>query len=240
MKAVCLKALRCSIVSDGLIVANEQNTQGDGSATAAFAEADLIPLSALQHFQYCPRQCALIHTEQIWRENQFTAEGRQLHERVDRPETAIRGALRQARALPLHSLTLGLVGQADLVCFLADPPGQPFPVEYKRGRPGKTLEDHVQLCAQALCLGEMLRRPVPEGALYYGKTHRRIMVLFDHDLEKLTRDVVAETRHLLASQQLPAARYTPEKCDHCSLIGDCRPRCRSVGVGAYFLRGEST
>jgi CRISPR-associated exonuclease Cas4 len=129
-----------------------------------FAESDLIPLSALQHFVVCPRQCALIHLESVWIENERTAEGRIEHERVDRGGAETRGEVRRAYGVPLRSLRLGLAGKADVVEFHATPGvGQerPFPIEHKRGRPKRGDEDRVQLCAQALCLEEMLGVPVP-------------------------------------------------------------------------------
>src|SRR5438876_1939248 len=150
-----------------------------------FAESDLIPISALQHFVVCPRQCALIHLESVWIENERTAEGRVEHERVDRGGAETRVAVRRAYGVPLRSLRLGLAGRADVVEFHAMPgggPEQPFPIEHKRGRPKAGDEDRVQLCAQALCLEEMLRVSVPAGALFYGRTRRRAEVIFDEAL----------------------------------------------------------
>ncbi len=130
---------------------------------------DPIPLSALQHWCYCPRQCALIHIEQVFEDNLFTQRGQALHKRVDDPGFEVRDGLRIERALPLFSDTLGLVGKADVVEFLPD--GTPYPVEYKHGSRNKRADiaacDDVQLAAQALCLEEMFGTPVPEGALYY-------------------------------------------------------------------------
>ena len=154
-----------------------------------FSDADLLPLSALQHFIYCPRQCALIHLEQQWTENRFTAEGRAQHDRVDRPEHEIRDGIRTEYAVLLRSLTLGLIGKADAIEFQHHPadgdfkseisnlrsPGGVFPVEHKRGRPKPTHCDWVQLCAQALCLEEMLgggsgRAPSSTASRGGGKT----------------------------------------------------------------------
>lgn len=135
-----------------------------------FSEDDLLMLSALQHLSFCPRQCALIHIEQIWAENVFTAEGRVMHERAhdeDRRET--RAGVRVERGMPLRSLKLGLIGKADVVEFHSGLGGKgwtPFPVEYKRGKPKVDDCDKVQLCAQALCLEEMLGVAVPAGALF--------------------------------------------------------------------------
>ena len=142
-----------------------------------YDEADYIMLSALQHYLYCPRQCALIHLEQVWAENRFTAEGRVLHERADSEEKARQGRVRTVRTLPIASARLGLSGQADVVEFHAD--GSVYPVEYKRGRPKANRCDEVQLCAQALCLEEMLRLRIESGALFYGEKRRRKAVAFD-------------------------------------------------------------
>ena len=127
------------------------------------AEDALIPLSALQHYLFCPRQCALIHVEQIWAEDGATAEGRILHERVDAGGMESRPGLRVERGIALRSLALGVSGKADAVEFHGRPP-RPVPVEYKRGKPKPHRADEVQLCAQAICLEEMFGAPVPEGA----------------------------------------------------------------------------
>lgn len=146
---------------------------------------DLIPLSALQHYLYCPRQCALIHVERLWAENRQTAEGRLLHDRADTPQIERRHGVRTITAMPLSSAELGIAGVADVVEFRADEAGEhPFPVEYKRGRPKGHRADEVQLCAQALCLEAMFGCNVEEGALFYGQTRRRQAVAFDNDLRR--------------------------------------------------------
>lgn len=194
---------------------------------------DLIPLSALQHYLYCPRQCALIHVEQQWAENRQTAEGRLLHQRADQPQTERRHGVRTVTAMPLASLALGISGIADVVEFHGE---QPFPVEYKRGRAKAHRADEVQLCAQALCLEDMLDRPVPEGALFYGETRRRKVVVFDAALRSLTLDTITATRSLLHGQHTPMAQYQPRRCDACSLIELCQPRLlgRSQSVGQWL------
>ncbi|SFY11074.1 MULTISPECIES: CRISPR-associated protein Cas4 [Azotobacter] len=194
---------------------------------------DLIPLSALQHYLYCPRQCALIHVEQQWAENRQTAEGRLLHQRADQPQTEQRHGVRTVTAMPLACPELGISGIADVVEFHGE---QPFPVEYKRGRPKAHRADEVQLCAQALCLEAMLGRPVPEGALFYGKTRRRKAVVFDVTLRSLTLDTIAETRNLLNGWRTPMAEYQPRRCDACSLIELCQPRLlrRQQSVGQWL------
>ncbi|MGY4706961.1 CRISPR-associated protein Cas4 [Candidatus Bipolaricaulota sp. J31] len=129
-----------------------------------WAQEGLVPISALQHYVYCPRQCALIHVEQIWEENIYTLRGRRAHERVEIPEGIVREGVRVEYALPLWSQRLGLVGRADVVEF---PDGVPYPVEHKVGPRRARHADEVQLCAQALCLEEMLGVRVPKGALFY-------------------------------------------------------------------------
>ncbi|HYZ62815.1 MAG TPA: CRISPR-associated protein Cas4 [Acetobacteraceae bacterium] len=185
------------------------------------AEDGLIPLSALQHHLFCPRQCALIHVEGLWAEDVATAEGRLLHERVDagRPET--RPGVRVARGLALRSLALGVSGKADAVEFRGQPP-QPFPVEYKRGRPKAHRADEVQLCAQAICLEEMFGASVPEGALFYGTMRRRVAVRFDAELRALTAQVAREARGNIAAGRTPLPVHGPA-CRHCSLLDLCQP-----------------
>jgi len=213
-----------------------------------FDEDDFVPLSALQHFLYCPRQCGLIHLEDLWRENRLTAEGGRLHRRAhQRDRVEIRGDVRIVRHLRLHSRRLGLTGVADVVEFhpLGEPspapdargaapdaqgaplpgvPGlwRPFPVEYKRGRPKKDLCDKVQLCAQALCLEEMLSAAVPGGALFYGRTRRRLDVAFDDPLRQETERVASAVHQLLTDGRTPQVAPGP-KCRNCSLRGVCRP-----------------
>ncbi|ABK46008.1 CRISPR-associated exonuclease, Cas4 family [Magnetococcus marinus MC-1] len=207
---------------------------------ASYDEAALIPLSALQHYLFCPRQCALIHTEMVWEENLFTAEGNLLHARVDRPESENRDGLRRVYALPIRSLTLGMVGRADLVCFMADPQypkGRPFPVEYKRGKPKKEPWDRVQLCAQALCLEESFLCAVPEGALYYGATRKRYPVIFDTPLRELTLQTIRDVHHILENQRLPAAN-PGKKCQNCSLNFQCQPNAKT-SLGNYFYHEPS-
>lgn len=187
-------------------------------------ESDLIALSALQHYRFCPRQCALIHVEQAWAENRLTAQGRVLHENTDKPSEHSAGPSggRIARAMPLRCLRLGLHGVADTVEFLPD--GVPFPVEYKRGKPKPDTRDAVQLCAQALCLEEMTRRSVPAGALFYGETRRRTPVEFTVELRAETESLARATLAMIRSGVTPPARYDSAKCDACSLLALCSPK----------------
>jgi len=196
-------------------------------------EDSLLPLSALQHFAYCPRQFALIHVEQQWGENRFTAEGQLLHQRVNDGESEQRGDLHVARSLRLVCRELGVSGIADVVEFRqvehggCELPGrqghwQPYPVEYKRGRSKADDWDRIQLCAQAMALEEMLGVTVPEGAVFYGKPRRRERVVIDQRLREATRDLAAATHALYASGRTPSPEPGP-KCDHCSLREICVP-----------------
>lgn len=193
-----------------------------------FAEADLVPLSALQHYLFCPRQCALIHVEQIWVESALTAEGRILHERVDVGGAEKRRDVKRVFGLPIRCLRLGLVGKADVIEFHRQTDGtwRPYPVEHKRGRRKQEDWDRVQLCAQALCLEEMLGVSVPEGALFYGMEQRREVVEIGDVLRRETEEVAAAVHRMLAEGRTPPAEYAP-KCDNCSLVEVCLPR----GVG---------
>lgn len=196
-------------------------------------DAELLPLSALQHYAYCPRQFALIHIDQQWAENRFTAEGQLLHQRVNSGETETRGDLHIARSLRLVCRELGLTGVADVVefhrvdqhgCPLPGCSGRwrPFPVEYKRGRSKPDDWDRVQLCAQAMALEEMLGVPVPSGAIFYGKPRRREAVEIDQALRDTTRQLAKSAHQLFRAQHLPEPQPGP-KCAHCSLRRICVP-----------------
>jgi CRISPR-associated exonuclease Cas4 len=202
----------------------------------SFSEEDLLPLSALQHLIFCPRQCALIHIEQVWSENLYTAEGRIMHERVDSCNRESRGKVRIEFGVPLRSLRLGLVGRADVVEFHQEGARWiPFPVEYKRGRPKKDSSDRVQLCAQAMCLEEMLGMPVRSGALFYGKHRRRTDVAMDKDLRAETEKVASDLHQLIGCGRTPEPIYS-KKCDACSLIELYLPKTctQKRSVGSYL------
>ena len=197
-----------------------------------YTEDDLLPLSALQHLLFCERQCALIHVEQVWNENLFTAEGRIMHERVHEADRESRGDIRIEYGMPLRSLRLGLIGKADVVefhlCAEDSPTGtpkqwRPFPVEYKRGKPKVDNCDKVQLCAQALCLEEMLDVEVPCGALFYGKTRRRKDVDFDDALRQETESAAKRLHGLIESGHTPLPVYE-NRCKRCSLVDICLPK----------------
>lgn len=204
-----------------------------------FSEDQLLPISALQHLLFCERQCALIHLEQLWTENQFTAEGRVLHERAhegpDEARHTVEGNVRITRGLAVRSLALGLSGQCDIVEFHMRADGAVLPVEYKRGKPKSHSADEVQLCAQALSLEEMLGRPVLRGALYYGQRRRRTEIEFDENLRSLTRGTAARLHELIASRATPPA-VREKKCDACSLLPLCLPDALRLrrGAAAWF------
>ncbi|HWK35211.1 CRISPR-associated protein Cas4 [Sphingomonas sp.] len=185
-------------------------------------EDALVPVSALQHYLFCPRQCALIHVERIWQEDGATAEGRILHERVDGGRPDRRRGVRTVRGIALRSLAHGLIGKADAVEF-SDSVPVPYPVEYKRGRPKAHRADEVQLCAQALCLEEMFGQSVPEGALFYAQTRKRVAVGFDSTLRALTVEIAAQVRAMIAESRTPPPHAMPA-CKHCSLADHCRPK----------------
>ena len=201
-------------------------------------EDALVPVSALQHFLFCPRQCALIHVERIWQEDGATAEGRILHERVDDGRPDRRRGIRTVRGIVLRSLAHGLVGKADAVEFSTEAPS-PYPVEYKRGRPKTHRADEVQLCAQALCLEEMFGQPVPEGALFYARTRRRKVVAFDPALRALTAQTAAAARMMIAEDRTPPPHAMPA-CKHCSLAGQCRPKRLEAAPAGATLVGPAT
>jgi len=193
------------------------------SPLALYDEDDLVMISALQHYLFCPRQCALIHIEQQWLENRLTAEGRILHERVHGGGRESRRNLRIEYDVPIRSLSLGVMGRADIVEFHRQEGGlwRPLPVEYKRGRPKKDDTDRAQLCAQAICLEEMLQCTVPEGALYYGEKKRRTTVVFDQPLREKTVQTVAAVHSLLVAGRTPPPQSWPRMA---------RPwRCASKG-----------
>lgn len=223
----------------------------------SYSEDELLPLSALQHLLFCPRQCALIHIERAWDENQFTAEGRNLHESVDDGQNESRGPLRIIRGLLISSLTLGLNGKTDVVELhrIGEDVGEedalrlgvvlpgvagmwrPFPVEYKRGRPKSGQCDVVQLCAQALCMEEMLSIKIESGALYYHQPRRRQEVVFDRAIRQQVVDSAQRLHELIESGETPPA-VLDARCKLCSLTSICLPSCttRQRSVFRYIER----
>ena len=200
---------------------------------AGARERDLptVSLSALQHYAFCPRQCALIHNEQAWEENYLTAQGRSLHERVDSGEPETRKGVRFERSVHVSAQQLGISGIVDMVEHdLAS--GSLKPVEYKRGKPKPDPFDEIQLCAQALCLEEMSGQTIAEGALWYMQTRHRVPIVFSDSLRAETLHVIGEVRELLESGITPPPEYG-KRCKACSLVEICQPklmeRDKSVG-----------
>lgn len=212
-----------------------------------YTEDDLLPISGLQHLAFCERQWGLIYLENAWEENRLTMEGKLLHERAHEAETEVRGDLRIARALRVHSFRLGLVGQIDVLEFHrenqddeAPPPmaaagrlavrlekatgwWRPFPVEYKRGRPKTGVCDEVQLCAQMLCLEEMLDVSIARGAFFYGQPRKRQEVNFEPGLRRITESYASRMHALFRAGKTPSAKYE-NKCNSCSLLHVCEPK----------------
>jgi CRISPR-associated exonuclease Cas4 len=209
------------------------------------ADDDLVPISALQHYVYCPRQAALIHLERAWRDNVLTVEGTHLHENVDGGQREARGATRILRSVPLLSRALGVTGRADVVelrraaddddcaALIGGLRWKVRPVEYKRGKPKRHRADEVQLCAQALCLEEMLHVDITEGDLFYGTTRRRKTILFDGELRALTESVCRGMRALFTEGRTPPADPGP-KCKNCSLSEICRPFAAKRSASRYL------
>lgn len=205
-----------------------------------FSDDQLLPISALQHYLFCPRQTGLIHLEQAWAENQFTAEGNVMHNQAHEGHDESRPGVRITRSLPVVSRELGLIGQCDIVEFHSN--GRVIPVEYKRGKPKSHDADRVQVCAQAICLEEMQNIDVSESFLFYGKRKRRTVVALDNALRQLTTDTTKALRELIASRMTPPAIYEKRKCDSCSLIDHCQPQAFRLkrGVASWFASAIET
>ncbi len=180
-----------------------------------------IAISALQHWSYCPRQCVLIHVEQVFSENVFTSRGRAVHALVDEPGAERDGIVRIERAMPLWSERLGLIGKADLIEFAHD--GSAYPVEYKHGPRREKRHDELQLAAQAMCLEEMTDKPVPRGAIFHFSSRRRREVIIDTALRQEVAEAITAVRAMLAEPVLPAPA-NDKRCKHCSLIELCQPQ----------------
>lgn len=197
-----------------------------------FSEDDLLPLSALQHLAFCERQWGLIHLEQQWAENRLTAEGRLLHENADTETAELRDGVRICRGIRIRSRRLGIAGIADVVEFHS---AGPKPVEYKRGKPKPDDIDEVQLCAQALCIEEMLTITIPQGSLFYGERRRRTEVMFTAQLRARVESLVLRLHHLTQSGTTPPPCFAP-KCRNCSLIEVCSPEAISSRSAKDYLR----
>lgn len=213
-----------------------------------YKESDYLQLSGLQHFAFCRRQWALIHIEQQWAENFRTVEGNILHARAhDSASRESRGAVRITRGMYIHSAELGISGQCDVVEFHRDESGVPisgwegkwipFPVEYKRGSPKLTDADRLQLCAQAMCLEEMLCCPVPQGALFYGETRRREIVSCTPELREQVRGALDEMHSLYRRGHTPKVKPS-KSCNACSLKMLCLPALMKQGTVGEYLRSH--
>ncbi len=198
-------------------------------------ELEQIPLSALQHWQYCPRQCGLIHLEQVFDDNVHTLRGQAVHAKVDKPGVETAKGVRVERALPLWHDELGLVGKSDVVEFLSG--GVPYPVEYKHGSRNKAADiaacDDLQLAAQGMCLQAMTGKAVNEGALYYATSKRRRVVAITEQLRAAVAQIADAIRHMLASGELPPpllAEQAAKRCKACSLLERCQPQATHAGL----------
>jgi len=181
-------------------------------------------ISALQHYVYCPRQCGLIHVDDVWHENLYTVRGNILHEKVDTDTYETRGTKKTVRGLRIHSFNLGIVGRCDVVEFRDTKTGEEvMPVEFKSGEPKDDISDKVQLCAQVFCLEEMLNVRITHGAFFYGKIRRRNVVEIDNELRSQTGDIITSVRSIVSSKIVPPAEYS-NKCRNCSLYDICQPK----------------
>lgn len=196
---------------------------------------EIVALSALQHWIYCPRQCGLIHLEQAFEDNIHTARGQAVHHLVDTPGYEIKSGVRVERALPVWCDRLNLIGKADLVEF--HPDGSVYPVEFKHGAKRQKLHDDIQLAAQAICLEEMLNRPVPKGAIFHATSHRRREVSITPELKQLVEETADAIRAMLASGRLPPP-VNDARCRECSLKDICQPEALAERQRLKRLREE--
>jgi len=197
-----------------------------------YTEDDLVQISALQHILFCERQYALIHIEQIWEENRFTAEGRVLHERVDTEHHESRRLFKQEYGMAVRSLHLGLIGKCDLVelWYTKDEKIERVsPIEFKRGKKKADDIDRVQLCAQVLCLEEMFGITITSGQFYYLQEHRRSNEVINESLREKTVELINQIMKIRETGKTTIAKYNKRKCDNCSLIDLCMPK--SAGAG---------
>ena len=191
---------------------------------------DAIHISALNQYTFCPRRCALIYVEQVWTENLHTQSGRREHEQADVPEYEMKAGVRIERALPVWSEKIGLIGKCDVVEFHDD--GLVYPVEYKHGKRRQWDNDDIQLCAQAMCLEDMLGVSIEEGAIYHIKSRRRRKVIIDDVLRKRVRETVLAVRDMLERQTIPNPVFG-RHCEQCSLQDSCMPDVRKVEVDLF-------
>ena len=191
-------------------------------ASREWTDDELVPISALEHWSYCPRQCALIHLEQTYDENLYTLRGNRAHRQADEEGVETARGVRVARAVPLWSCALGLVGRADVVEFVGVDSRTPYPIEYKAGKRRSWGHEELQLCAQAICLEEMLGVAAPRGAIWYHGSRQRREVTFGDELRRLVAEATAAVRAMLAGTRLPEAP-NDQRCPRCSLFDACLP-----------------
>lgn len=197
---------------------------------------DYLPISALQHYAYCPRQFALIHIEQSWSDNRFIAEGHILHERVDSGEKEKRGVLRYERSVQLISRHYRIRGRMDLLEIELGDSLRYFPVEYKRGKPKTEDWDRIQLCAQALCIEEMKSTQVLEGAIWYSEVRRRETVTLDDELRRTTVATIENAREVFAKGLTPSPIDKKQRCRACSLVDLCQPNTFRQDASARYVK----
>lgn len=194
-------------------------------------------ISALQHYIFCPRQCGLIHVDDVWQENLFTVKGEFLHKKVDADTYESRGDVKTVRGLRVHSFKYGLIGRCDVVEFKQTKEGQVvLPVEFKLGKPKEDLSDNVQLCAQVFCLEEMLATNIKKAAFFYGKIRRRTTVEINNQLRKQTENVITKVREIVESRKVPLDKYS-SKCRNCSLQPVCQPKALNKRKLQNYLKG---
>lgn len=202
-----------------------------------YTEDDFIMISALQHYVYCPRQCGLIHVDDVWHENVFTVRGNILHEKVDTDTYETRGTLKTVRGLRIHSYRLGITGRCDVVEFGESKNGmEVLPVEFKSGEPKEDISDKVQLCAQVFCLEEMMNTIIKSGSFFYGKIRRRDVVEIDNKLRLQTESIIASVREIVSKKIVPAAEYSA-KCRNCSLQDICQPKAMNKRKLQQYIKG---
>ena len=192
----------------------------DTKDKAGWGDEELVMISMIEHYSYCPRQCALIHLEDTFDENIYTIRGHLVHERVDEPDSEIIDGVRIERALPIWSEMLGLTGRADVVEFHAN---SPYPVEYKSGYRKERIHEELQLCGQIFCIEEMFDCEIEKGAIFYhASKKRREIVITNNHREKAVR-MITEIRKMLVSGKIPPAQYD-QRCKNCSLVDSCLPK----------------
>lgn len=201
-----------------------------------YTEDDFIMISALQHFVYCPRQCGLIHVDDVWNENLFTTRGNIMHDKVDTDTYESRGTKKTVRGLRIHSYRLGITGRCDVVEFKSTRKGEEIlPVEFKSGEPKDDISDKVQLCAQVFCLEEMLNAEITRGAFFYGKIRRRDVVEIDKQLRFQTENIITSVREIISAKTIPSAEYS-QKCRNCSLYDICQPKAMNKRKLNNYIR----